>query len=157
MTELAFWILWPVLLGAVAAGAMLLGRRIFPPTSVEMDEGLARSIAERTAGTIGRGVIEMMMRDRQIVRDHGLRRDEALAAKIDDMGRSIVHVAQAFETLADALSVTIATLNLRFGSKATEDPSSRAAPVGAAVSGRAAEHGLDAPAPSAAAGAVETA
>lgn len=122
MSELLFWTLWPVAMGVAAAGAMQLARWVYPPTSVPVDEAVAKGIAERTAGTIGRGVITMMMRDRQIIHDHGLRRDEALAAKIDEMGRSIIHIAQAFETLADAFSSSIAAINLRFGAYPRQDP-----------------------------------
>jgi hypothetical protein len=126
VSELVFWILWPVAMGIAAAGAMLLGRWIYPPTPVHLEEGAARSIAERTAGTIGRGVIEMMMRDRQLIHEHGLRRDEALASKIDEMGRSIIHIAQAFETLADAFSSSIAAINLRFGTGTRQDQPAKA-------------------------------
>lgn len=148
MNEYVFWIIWPVLLGIAAAGAILLSSRLFPPKKVTTDEDPSKDIAERTANTIGRGVIDVMMQDRRIVQKHGLERDEVLAAKIDDLGQSLVHIAQKFENMVGALAGSIAALNQRIGSYAPQAPVSRPASGGGTFPGRSANPGGVSPNPS---------
>lgn len=141
MNEFVFWIIWPVLLGVAAAGAILLSSRLFPPRKVTTDEDPSKDIAERTANTIGRGVIDLMMQDRQMIQNHGLRREEALAAKIDDLGQSLVHIAHKFENMVGTLAGSIAALNQRIGSYSTQASISRPASGGGTFPGRSANPG----------------
>lgn len=136
MNEFVLWFIWPVLLGIAAVGAILLSSRLFPPRTVATDEDPSKDIAERTANTIGRGVINVMMLDRRIVQNHGLERDEVLATKIDDLGRSLVHIAQKFENMVGTLAGSIAALNQRIGSYSPQAPVSRPASGGGTFPGR---------------------
>ncbi|RST84575.1 hypothetical protein EJC49_20240 [Aquibium carbonis] len=121
-----------------AVGAIVLSSRLFPPRKATADADPAKDVAERTANTIGHGVIDLMMKDRQMVQSHGIERDVILAAKIDDLGQSLVHLAQKFETMVGALAGSIAALNQRIGSYSTQAPASRSATGGGPGLGRTA-------------------